>query len=275
MNIDTPYPSSASSPNGRQKRVISKFVIHRIWGRHDALGSQPLSGRRDRPVRSTAGRGRERHRHRYEVNNTLVPKSRPRNDDFGGRRISLVEMVELADHPWFVACQFHPEFIPPRGISAISSFISAAVEVKADGAEDVASATSFYWHDQPFVLVGGVNVLESNSLSTLRVLTKKYAELNIPLVFRASYDRQTVLRSLVSRSWTGRTCDLTVKKHGAGHHCDVHTPEEAAPASVVDIIQLPAFLARQTDLVRAMAETRPPSISKASVLSLADEQHRS
>ncbi|MEC8167286.1 MAG: CTP synthetase, partial [Pseudomonadota bacterium] len=44
----------------------------------------------------------------------------------------LVEMVELADHPWFVACQFHPEFTsrPRGGHPLFSSFINAAVEVK-------------------------------------------------------------------------------------------------------------------------------------------------
>jgi CTP synthase len=76
----------------------------------------------------------ERHRHRYEVNNTLVPKLEAEGMTISGwsRGQGLVEMVELADHPWFVACQFHPEFTsrPRGGHPLFSSFINAAVEVK-------------------------------------------------------------------------------------------------------------------------------------------------
>ena len=85
-------------------------------------------------------------------------------------------------------------------------------------------------------------------------------ELDIPLVFKASYDKAN--RSSIN-SFRGPGLEKglaifeTVKKvHGLATITDVHTPEEAAPAaSVVDIIQLPAFLARQTDLVSAMADT--------------------
>ncbi len=72
----------------------------------------------------------ERHRHRYEVNNTYLDKLRE-----GGLRISgwssdhsLVEMVELDDHPWFLACQFHPEFTstPRDGHPLFTSYINAA-----------------------------------------------------------------------------------------------------------------------------------------------------
>ena len=73
----------------------------------------------------------ERHRHRYEVNNTYVPQL-----EAAGLRISgysadksLVEMVEIPDHPWFVACQFHPEFTssPRDGHPLFSGFIAAAL----------------------------------------------------------------------------------------------------------------------------------------------------
>jgi 2-dehydro-3-deoxyphosphooctonate aldolase (KDO 8-P synthase) len=84
--------------------------------------------------------------------------------------------------------------------------------------------------------------------------------LAIPLVFKASYDKAN--RSSIN-SFRGpgleaglRIFEAVKKATGLPVITDVHSPEEAAPAaSVVDIIQLPAFLARQTDLVRAMAET--------------------
>ena len=86
------------------------------------------------------------------------------------------------------------------------------------------------------------------------------AELNIPLVFKASYDKAN-RSSINSFRGPGLEKGLAIfeavkETTGLATITDVHTPEEAAPAaSVVDIIQLPAFLARQTDLVRAMAET--------------------
>lgn len=54
----------------------------------------------------------ERHRHRYEVNNKYVDSLVKHGLIISGRSAdnSLVEMIELADHPWFLACQFHPEF---------------------------------------------------------------------------------------------------------------------------------------------------------------------
>ena len=54
----------------------------------------------------------ERHRHRYEVNNLFVGSLVEHGLIISGRSgdDSLVEMIELADHPWFLACQFHPEF---------------------------------------------------------------------------------------------------------------------------------------------------------------------
>ena len=54
----------------------------------------------------------ERHRHRYEVNNTLLPELEKAGLIVSGRSTdsNLVEMIEMQDHPWFLACQFHPEF---------------------------------------------------------------------------------------------------------------------------------------------------------------------
>mgnify|MGYP000415355620 CR=1 FL=1 len=72
----------------------------------------------------------ERHRHRYEVNNKLISKIEAAGLIVSGRSNdgSLVEMIEISDHPWFVACQFHPEFTstPRDGHALFESFIDAA-----------------------------------------------------------------------------------------------------------------------------------------------------
>ena len=74
----------------------------------------------------------ERHRHRYEFNNNYLQKLQDAGLVISGLSVDneLVEMVELADHPWFIGCQFHPEFTsrPREGHPLFNSFISAAVE---------------------------------------------------------------------------------------------------------------------------------------------------
>ncbi|NQY03127.1 MAG: 3-deoxy-8-phosphooctulonate synthase [Halieaceae bacterium] len=114
----------------------------------------------------------------------------------------------------------------------------------------------------PFVLFGGVNVLESREFA-LRV-AEHYAEvcarLGIPYVFKASYDKAN--RSSI-HSFRGPGLEEGLSILSAVREAfdvpiltDVHAPEQAAPAAeVCEVIQLPAFLARQTDLVEAMAAT--------------------
>ena len=114
----------------------------------------------------------------------------------------------------------------------------------------------------PFVLLGGVNVLESRefALDVAGHYVSVCAKLDIPLVFKASYDKAN--RSSI-HSFRGPGLDegLSILAEVKSTYnvpliTDVHTPEQAAPAAeVCDIIQLPAFLARQTDLVAAMAAT--------------------
>ncbi|CAA0099357.1 CTP synthase [BD1-7 clade bacterium] len=78
----------------------------------------------------------ERHRHRYEVNNNLIGRIQEAGMTVGGWSSddTLVEMVELKDHPWFVACQFHPEFTstPRKGHPLFSSFVKAAVDYTSE-----------------------------------------------------------------------------------------------------------------------------------------------
>ena len=77
---------------------------------------------------------KERHRHRYEVNNNYIDNlcSSGLNVVGKSKDKNLVEVVELAEHPWFVACQFHPEFTsnPREGHPLFSGFIKAAKESK-------------------------------------------------------------------------------------------------------------------------------------------------
>ncbi|SDJ17186.1 CTP synthase [Billgrantia gudaonensis] len=77
----------------------------------------------------------ERHRHRFEVNNQFIEELEQAGLVVSGKSVdnSLVEMVELPDHPWYVACQFHPEFTstPRDGHPLFTGFVNAALEHKA------------------------------------------------------------------------------------------------------------------------------------------------
>jgi CTP synthase len=71
----------------------------------------------------------ERHRHRYEFNNTYMQQMEDAGMVFSGMSVDdLVEMIEIPDHPWFVACQFHPEFTstPRDGHPLFAGFVKAA-----------------------------------------------------------------------------------------------------------------------------------------------------
>jgi len=78
----------------------------------------------------------ERHRHRYEVNNDLIGLLVEKGMVVNGTSPngSIVEMIELPDHPWFVACQFHPEYKsrPNRPHPLFMGFVKAAIMVAAD-----------------------------------------------------------------------------------------------------------------------------------------------
>jgi 2-dehydro-3-deoxyphosphooctonate aldolase (KDO 8-P synthase) len=128
---------------------------------------------------------------------------------------------------------------------------------------------------KPFVLFGGINVLESRDLALraaeeyVRVTTR----LGIPYVFKGSFDKAN--RSSI-HSYRGpgleeglRILEAVKTTFGVPLITDVHEPHQAAAvAEVVDVLQLPAFLARQTDLVVALARTgRVINIKKPQFLS--------
>jgi len=101
------------------------------------LGAQDCLLQAGSTVQACYGKERivERHRHRYEVNNNLLPALESAGLRVTGRSAdeALVEVVEVPQHPWFVACQFHPEFTstPRDGHPLFSGFIEAALSHKA------------------------------------------------------------------------------------------------------------------------------------------------
>ncbi|KAA1173716.1 3-deoxy-8-phosphooctulonate synthase [Marinobacter salinexigens] len=136
-------------------------------------------------------------------------------------------------------------------------------------------------NDKPFVLFGGMNVLESRELAF--EVAEKYvdvcARLGVPYVFKASFDKAN-RSSIHSFRGPGLEKGLQIladikDKFGTPIISDVHEPDQAAPAAeVCDIIQLPAFLSRQTDLVAAMARTGAViNIKKAQFLAPQEMKH--
>ncbi|NRN29590.1 glutamine hydrolyzing CTP synthase [Photorhabdus heterorhabditis] len=96
------------------------------------VGGQPCHLTKDSLVRTLYGAETiiERHRHRYEVNNLLLKRIEDAGLRVAGRSVDnkLVEIIEIPDHPWFVACQFHPEFTstPRDGHPLFAGFVKAA-----------------------------------------------------------------------------------------------------------------------------------------------------
>lgn len=117
-------------------------------------------------------------------------------------------------------------------------------------------------NDQPFTLFGGINVIESRDLamSMAEQYVRITEELGIPYIFKASFDKAN--RSSIA-GFRGPGLDEGLKilqeikqTFNVPVITDVHEPYQCQPAAeVADVIQLPAFLSRQTDLVMAMAKT--------------------
>ena len=137
---DTPHPVVAlitewQDRDGRIERRDAKSDL----GGTMRLGGQECLLEPDSMARRVYGAERitERHRHRYEVNNHYLPRIKA-----AGLRVSgmsakdgLCEMVELTSHPWFVGCQFHPEFTstPRHGHPLFKAFVQAALtDVRSD-----------------------------------------------------------------------------------------------------------------------------------------------
>ncbi len=130
---DTPYPviglitEWTTSQGSREIRSEGSDL-----GGTMRLGGQPCQLKKDSLAHSIYGKDQivERHRHRYEFNNQYLATIEDAGMLIAGRSIdgNLVEIVELLDHPWFIGCQFHPEFTstPRDGHPLFTRFIEAA-----------------------------------------------------------------------------------------------------------------------------------------------------
>ncbi|HUT11194.1 MAG TPA: 3-deoxy-8-phosphooctulonate synthase [Thermoguttaceae bacterium] len=134
---------------------------------------------------------------------------------------------------------------------------------------------------QPLLVIAGPCVIEDQA-STLAIanrLKEIAAELSLPLIFKASFDKAN-RTSVDSYRGPGLERGLAVLRQvkestGLPVTTDIHDPGQAAPvAEVCDLLQIPAFLARQTDLLRAAAETgRAVHVKKGQFLAPWDMKH--
>ena len=110
-NVEKRSKDSAMRLGAQTSYLVENTMAHAIYGTDEIL---------------------ERHRHRYEVNNNYVPQLQKAGMQVGGwsENKTLVETVEIPGHPWFFACQFHPEFTstPRAGHPLFSSFVKAALK---------------------------------------------------------------------------------------------------------------------------------------------------
>ena len=138
FNPGTPHPVIALVTEWRGKDgAIERRDAASDLGGTMRLGAQPVRLRRESRIRSVYGTdviAHERHRHRYEFNNTYMDPLQDAGLRIAGKTLdgTLVEVVEAPGHPWFVACQFHPEFTstPRDGHPLFKGFVEAANEYR-------------------------------------------------------------------------------------------------------------------------------------------------
>jgi CTP synthase len=134
FDAETPHPVIALITEWQDR----DGRIERRDARSDLGGTMRLGGQEclltpDSAVRGIYGQERivERHRHRYEVNNHYLPRLKKAGLKVSGTSMKdgLCEMIELPGHPWFIGCQFHPEFTstPRNGHPLFKSFVQAAL----------------------------------------------------------------------------------------------------------------------------------------------------
>ena len=133
-------------------------------------------------------------------------------------------------------------------------------------------------NDRPLAIIGGVNVLESRELAIAMcdIFREMTRDLGMPYIFKGSFDKAN--RSS-GHSYRGPGLEEGLKilaevkwRYNVPIITDVHEASQVAPvAEVADVLQLPAFLSRQTDLVRALAQSQKPvNIKKAQFLAPED-----
>jgi CTP synthase len=134
FDADTPHPVIAliNEWQDRDGRIERRDTRSDLGGTM-RLGGQECALEADSAVRHIYGQERivERHRHRYEVNNHYLPRLKNAGLKVSGMSMKdgLCEMIELPGHPWFIGCQFHPEFTstPRNGHPLFKSFVQAAL----------------------------------------------------------------------------------------------------------------------------------------------------
>jgi 2-dehydro-3-deoxyphosphooctonate aldolase (KDO 8-P synthase) len=184
--------------------------------------------------------------------------------------------------------QFHPEFksTPWDGHPLFNAFIKAALDHQARAANPEGGGMKLCGFDvgldQPFFLIAGPCVVESAQLQmdTAGTLKEITAALGIPFIFKSSFDKAN--RSS-GTSFRGPGMDkgleilAKVKRElGVPVLTDVHARTRSPPvAAVVDVLQTPAFLCRQTDFIRAVAQSgKPVNIKKGQFLAPARHEER-
>jgi CTP synthase len=136
FDLENPYPVIDLLPE--QKQIEDKGATMR-------LGAQPVDLAHGTKAHAAYGESPiyERHRHRYEVNNHYRPQLVDAGLVVSGtyQEGRLVEVIELSDHPWFVASQFHPEFKsrPSRPAPLFRDFVGAARDRARARAETAAA----------------------------------------------------------------------------------------------------------------------------------------
>ena len=220
------------------------------------------------------------------------------------RRAIWSRWSSCPEHPWFFGCQFHPEFTsnPRRGHPLFISFVQAALDHRqraarrrpSHGGGRAASRRSDRQSraapDEtlrlrrrprpPLFLIAGPCVVESRQLQmdVAGELKAICASLDIPFIFKSSYDKANRSSHASFRGpgmEEGLRVLADVRKHvDVPVLTDVHAIDEiAAVAAVVDVLQTPAFLCRQTDFIQAVASAgKPVNIKKGQFLAPEDMQ---
>jgi len=138
FDADTPHPVIALITEwlDREGRIEKRDANSDLGGTM-RLGGQACALAEDSLARAVYGAKKivERHRHRYEVNNAYLPRLEQAGLKVSGTSAegkTLCEMIELPGHPWFVGCQFHPEFTsnPRNGHPLFIAFVKAALASK-------------------------------------------------------------------------------------------------------------------------------------------------
>jgi CTP synthase len=144
---DTPHPVIAliTEWQDRDGRIERRDKDSDLGGTM-RLGAQPASLEPGSLARRVYGADviNERHRHRYEVNGQYLSRLRDKGLRVSGltKAEQLAEMIELSDHPWFIGCQFHPEFTstPRHGHPLFKAFVEAAIAYRAERAGTAVAA---------------------------------------------------------------------------------------------------------------------------------------